>query len=56
MNWNELKTSKTFWAGITSIIATAGGYFTGAIPAGQAINVVVTALLSIFIRDSIANK
>jgi len=49
----DLIKTKTFWGGIAGLVAAAGAYFTGDIDVGQAIQMVVTSLLAIFLRDGI---
>ena len=46
--------SKTLWAGITSALAGVAGYFTGELEVGAALQVVVTAVLAIFLRHGIS--
>ena len=53
---NELLKSKTFWTGIAGLVAAAGGFFTGTIDLGTAIETGVTSLLAIFLRHSIAKQ
>ena len=47
----ELLKSKTLWTGVSAIVAAAGSFAVGEIEIAQAIQVVVTALIGIFIRD-----
>jgi len=54
MNVEVLFRSKTFWTGVTGIVAAAGGYATGEIEAGAALQTVLTALIGIFLRDAVA--
>ncbi len=49
----RLHKSKTFWAGLASIITAIGGVFTGTIDAGTAIQTGFTGLLAIFLRSGI---
>jgi hypothetical protein len=46
--------SKTLWAGITSALAGVAGYFTGELELGAALQMVVTAILAIFLRHGIS--
>lgn len=46
--------SKTFWTGITGLIGAIGGYFSGDLEMGAAINVGITSLLAIFVRHGIS--
>ena len=55
MNREMLK-SKTFWAGVMSIVGAVGGAATGTLPVAFAVQTSITALLAIFIRDGIASK
>jgi len=48
--------SKTVWAGIVAIIGAVAGYFTGEIQASAAIQIVVTALMGIFLRDGMRKR
>ena len=52
---NELLKSKTFWAGITGIIAAAVGYYTGDFSSAGAIQTALGSLIAIFLRDGIRN-
>jgi hypothetical protein len=45
--------TKTFWTGITALIGAVGGVVTGALPLVAGIQLGVTALLGIFLRDGI---
>ncbi len=47
---NDLLKSKTVWTGIAGLVAAAGAFFTGVMPAGVAIQTAVTSLLGIFLR------
>jgi hypothetical protein len=46
--------SKTFWTGITGLIGALGGYFSGELEMGAAINVGITSLLAIFVRHGVS--
>ena len=46
--------SKTFWAGIAAILSAAGGYFTGTLDPGTALQTAFTGLIGIFLRAGIA--
>ena len=52
---NILK-SKTFWTGITAIVAAAGGYMTGAMDMGTAIQTGIGGFTAIFLRMGIEGK
>lgn len=45
--------TKTFWAGIAGLITAAAGYSTGGIALAPAIQVVVTSLIGIFLRQGV---
>lgn len=45
--------NKTTAAGIASILGAAAAYYTGGLPVAEAVNVAVTGLLAIFLRDGI---
>ena len=47
---NLLK-SKTFWTGVTAIVAAGTGYAAGELTGTAAIQTVFGALLAIFLRD-----
>lgn len=47
----ELVKSKTFWTGIAGLVSAAGAYLTGSMDAGQAIQLAITSLAAIFLRD-----
>lgn len=49
----ELFRTKTFWAGVTGVLAAAGGYITGEMELGAAINTALTGLIGIFLRSGI---
>lgn len=55
MNKPLLK-SKTTWAGIGGIIAAAAGFFTGEIELGSAIQMALTAVIGVFLRDGMRSK
>ena len=55
MNISLLK-SKTFWTGISGLVAAVGGVLTGALDLGVAIQTGVTSLVAIFLRDAIVKK
>jgi len=44
--------TKTFWGGVSAIVAGAGGWATGTIDPGEALVAIVGGLGMIFIRDS----
>ncbi|MDX9785462.1 MAG: hypothetical protein RBT11_01705 [Desulfobacterales bacterium] len=47
---NLLKT-KTFWTGVSSLLAAGAGYYTGTMDTGTAIQTALAGLAVIFIRD-----
>ena len=51
-NWPELLRSKTFWAGISAIIAAVQQYSAGAIDLPTLIWALLAALALIFVRDA----
>ena len=56
MDLNALVKTKTFWGSVSGIIAAAGGFYTGTMDPGTAIQTIVGSLLAIFIRDGIAKS
>lgn len=48
---NDLLKSKTFWTGVAGVIAAVGGFFTGTLEIGMAINTALTSLIGIFLRN-----
>lgn len=55
-NLKDLLKTKTFWAGVTGLIAACGGYMTGDITGGAAIQTALTAIMGIFIRDALTKN
>ena len=55
MNTKMLR-SRTVWTGIAAIVAAAGGYFTGSMDMGTAIQTGVGGLMGIFLRMGIEGK
>lgn len=55
MNFKELLKSKTFWTGVSGIIAAAASYFQGAMSVKEAVMTAGGALLAIFLRDGLAS-
>jgi len=45
--------TKTFWAGISAVLAGAAGFFTGTMDPGTAIQTTLTGLIGIFLRSGI---
>ena len=54
MNWATLIKSKTFWAGVSGLIAAIGGVSTGEMSIDTGIQTALIAALGIFGRDAIA--
>lgn len=52
---NLLK-SKTIWTGISAILGALGAYYTDGLPVGEAINLAVTGLIGIFLRQGIEKQ
>ncbi len=50
----RLLRTKTFWAAMTGIAAAAERVATGAITTWEALQIVIPALLAVFVRDGIA--
>jgi|TARA_R100001244_G_scaffold7157_1_gene9330 uncharacterized membrane protein YgaE (UPF0421/DUF939 family) len=50
-----LQGKKTYMTAIGGIVATVGGYLSGDVELGTMINVVITALLALFLRKGIKN-
>lgn len=53
---NDLMKSKTVWTGIAGLVAAVGGFFTGAMDAGVAVQTGITSLIGIFLRAGIAKQ
>lgn len=53
MNWTVLLRSKTFWTGVAGLIAASGGYATGEMSGGVAVQTALTSLIGIFLRNSV---
>lgn len=45
--------SKTFWAGVVSIVTAIAGYFTGELQGTVAIQMISTSLIGIFLRNAV---
>jgi len=50
-----LQGKKTYMTAIGGIVAAVGGYLSGDVELGTMINVVITALLALFLRKGIKN-
>ena len=53
---NSLLKSKTFWAGVAAVITAVGGYSTGDLTPAAAIQVGLTGIVGIFLRDAIRTE
>jgi len=51
MEWLKQKTT---WAGIGAIVAAASGFFTGSMLPAEALQLGISGLLAIFLRQGIA--
>ena len=51
---NEILKQKTTWTGIIAIIGAVGGYFSGGVVISDAIQIAITGLIGIFLRQGIA--
>lgn len=47
---------KTTWTGIASIVGAVGGVMTGTLPMAAAVQLAVTALIGIFLRQGVESK
>lgn len=47
----EIFKSKTFWTGVSAVVAAAAGFATGVMPAAVAIQTAFTGLIGIFLRQ-----
>ena len=56
MRWGALLKSKTFWAGLGSIVTGAGGLATGEMTSVDGIQLIILGLLAIFGRDALNKK
>ena len=52
----ELLTTKTFWAGVSSIVAAVGCYCTGECSLPQMLEIVSMGLIGIFLRHGLVKK
>jgi len=55
MDQKKLWQSKTFWTGMAAVIVATGGYFTGEMELGVAIQTGFTGLIGIFLRSGMLN-
>lgn len=53
MDFKELIKQKTTWTGIVAIITAVGGYFTGDLVLADTIEIAITGLVAIFLRQGI---
>lgn len=56
MNWMMLVRSKTFWAGLGSIVTGAGGIITGEMSTVDSVQLIFLGLFAIFGRDALNKK
>ncbi|MCP4116476.1 MAG: hypothetical protein GY737_13910 [Desulfobacteraceae bacterium] len=54
MDLKSLVKTKTFWTGVSGVIAAVGGAVTGAMDPGTAIQTGIGSLLAIFLREGVA--
>lgn len=45
--------SKTVWTGLATLVAAAGGFFTGSMAAPEALQLAATGLTAIFLRHGV---
>jgi hypothetical protein len=50
----EILKQKTTWTGIVAIVTAIGGYYTGGLASADAIEIMITGLIGIFLRQGIA--
>lgn len=50
LSWYKQKTT---WVGIATIVGAVGGFFTGTLELAATIELVVTALIGIFLRQGV---
>ena len=51
---NKILKQKTTWTGIAAIVAALGGFFTGTLDPSSAIQLGVSGLIAIFLRQGVA--
>ena len=51
---NKILKQKTTWAGIIAVIGAVGGFFSNEIAGVDAIQIAITGLIGIFLRQGIA--
>ena len=56
MNWMMLLRQKTFWAGLGSVVAGAGGIITGEMSTVDSVQLIFLGLFAIFGRDALNKK
>lgn len=54
MNVKTMIKTKTFWGGISGIVAAVAGVMTGTMDPGTAVQTAIGSLLAVFLRDGIA--
>lgn len=52
----DLAKTKTFWTGLMGALGAAGAFFTGTLPAADAIQIGLTGLIGIFLRSGVAKN
>jgi hypothetical protein len=50
---NEIFKSKTFWTGVVGVVTAISSFMTGALPGGEAVQIGLTSLIGIFLRQGI---
>lgn len=56
MNFKELVKSKTFWTGISAIVAVIGSASQGVITWGAAVTPILVAAIGIFLKDGLISQ
>ena len=52
----KLYQTKTFWTGISAIVAAVGGYYSGTMDTGTAVQTALAGVASICLRDGMISK
>ena len=55
MKLQSIVKQKTTWTGVAAIVSAAGGFFTGTLEAGIALQLIFGGLAAIFLRQGVAN-
>jgi hypothetical protein len=53
MKTKPMYQSKTFWACIAGVLSAAGGFFTGEMDLAQTLQLGLTSLIGLFLRDAV---